>query len=461
MFDIMRFGMKKVSELVSDAHAEIYGERGDVLSIELERGEVKSVRRIKSTGIGVRVVMAKKMGFSYTTRVSAAGVEECVWQAVKQARISEEDPHFSCLPASQSQQSYSTPEKTFDPRIVELLSGDIEAAIRYSTEMMEGIEEYRAEVGERGGVSVSISIMMPEGSFAAAHEEAYVMNTEGVEISDTGTYVSAGLSVVAGEESSGSEGQVTRLLGEMDFRWLGREAARIAVESLGGSRLETKELPVVFSPRAMQSLLSYTLIPELSAEHVQRKESPYYGKKGKEIASEILSIIDDGTLPMGVNSRRMDGEGVPSQSTVLVDRGILRNFMYDSYTASKEGVESTGNAIRSYDNLPVPGATNFIIDANASERASKEEIIGDIREGLLVQDVIGAHTASRASGDFSVVAQNACAINSGELSPVKQVMLVGNMQELLRRVELLGTDRRQVYNVVSPSVKVSKLQVVS
>jgi len=455
MFDIMRSGLKKASELGASA-AEIYGERGDILSIELERGEVKKVKHVRSSGIGVRVLMSEKMGFSYTTRLGDAELEECVLHAVKQARISEEDPYLRGLPGIQ--QHYRSPEKTFDPEIVELLAGDFEAAIGYSMEMLSGMEDYDRK--ER------ITITMPEGSFAAAHDETYIMNSEGVEISDTGTYVSAGLTVVAagdGDECSGSEGKVSRVLKEMDFRWLGREAARIAVESLGGSRVETKELPVVLSPRAVQSLMGYTLIPELSAEHVQRKESPYYGKRGEEIASESITIIDDGTMPMGVNSRRMDGEGVPSQSTILVENGVLRNFMYDFYTAGKEGegVTSTGNAIRSYDNLPVPGATNFIINASDEATASKDEILADIREGLFIQDVIGAHTASRASGDFSVVAQNAWGIKNGELSPVKQVMLVGNMQDLLRGVELLATDTRQIYNVVSPSIKVSKLQVVS
>ena len=455
MFDILRSGLKKASEL--GARAEIYGERGDILSIELERGKVKKVKHVKSTGIGVRVLISKKIGFSYTTRLGDAEIEGCVVHAVKQARISEEDPHLRGFPGIQ--QHYRSPEKTFDPEIVELLTGDVEDAIGYSMEMLSGMEDYNRK--ER------ITITMPEGSFAAAHDETYIVNSEGVEISDTGTYVSAGLTVVAGEgdgeECSGSEGKVSRVLKDMDFRWLGSEAVRIAVESLGGSRVETKELPVVLSPRALQSLMGYTLIPELSAEHVQRKESPYYGKKGTEIASESLSIIDDGTMPMGVNSRRMDGEGVPSQSTTLVENGVLRNFMYDFYTACKEGegVASTGNAIRSYDNLPVPGATNFIINASDEATASKDEILADIREGLFIQDVIGAHTASRASGDFSVVAQNAWGIKNGELSPVKQVMLVGNMQDLLRGVELLATDTRQIYNVVSPSIKVSKLQVVS
>jgi PmbA protein len=131
----------------------------------------------------------------------------------------------------------------------------------------------------------------------------------------------------------------------------------------------------------------------------------------------------------------MDGEGVPAQPTKLVENGVLNNFLYDSYTAGKDGVESTGNAIRGFSNLPTPGATNFII--NAGSKASKEEMFGEIREGLFVNDVIGA------------------------LYPVTQVMLAGNMQEILKHVEMVGNDTRQIYSVVSPSVKVSKVQVVS
>jgi len=233
------------------------------------------------------------------------------------------------------------------------------------------------------------------------------------------------------------------------------------VDSLRGKQLKTKELPVVFSPKAVQSLFAYTVIPQLSAENVQRKQSPYHGKKGTAIASEMLTIVDDGTMPLGVNSRKMDGEGVPSQPTTIVEKGVLKNYLYDSYTANKDRVESTGNALRSFDSLPSPGATNFMIKGEGKGRASKEEILGDILEGLFISDVIGAHTASRASGDFSVVAQNAFGLKKGDLFPVKHVMIAGNMQEVLQHIEMAGDDTRQIYNVVSPSIKVSRVQVIA
>jgi PmbA protein len=459
MFEFMRRGLKIASE--SCDQAEVYGERSDILSIDLEREEVKKVKHVKSTGIGVRVVLSKKIGFSYTTALEDGKIEECVRHAIKQARVSEQDAYFSGLPkpvSETSRYSYKKPEKTLDNRIVDLLrgAGGSEDAISYCKEMLTGMSEYEVRKGVRCAPT--------EGSFAAALDETYILNSEGVETSDVGTYVSAGITIVASEdgseETSGSEGEVRRMLGDIDFGWIGREAVRMAAESLGGKSLKVKKLLVVLSPRAVQSLLAYTLIPQVSAENVQRKQSPYQGKKGAEIASEIITIVDDGTMPSGVNSRRMDGEGVPSQSTTLVEKGVLKNFLYDSYTAGKDHVKSTGNAIRGFDNLPAPGASNFILKEGRGS-AAKGEIIGEVREGLFITDVIGAHTASRASGDFSVVAQNAFGIKEGSLFPVTQVMIAGNMQELLKHVEMVGRDTRQIYNVVSPSIRVSEMQIIS
>ncbi|MHC1610708.1 MAG: TldD/PmbA family protein [Candidatus Methanospirareceae archaeon] len=461
MLDFMHKGLKLA--LKSCDQVEIYGERSDVLTIDLEREEVKKIKHLKSTGIGVRVVISNKVGFSHTTALEESKIEECVAHAIKQARVSEQDTYFAGLPTparETSKQGYKEPEKTFDHRIVSLLGVESggEDAIEYCREMLRGVKEHKVKEGLR--------CRPTEGSFAAGLDETFILNSEGIETYDKGTYVSAGISVVASEdrsseEISGYEGKVSRMLDDIDFGWIGEEAVRIAVDSLGGKPLRTKELPVVFSPRAIQSLFAYTLIPQLSAENVQRKESPYHGKKGRAIASEFLTIVDDGTMPSGVNSRKMDGEGVPSQPTTIVEGGVLKNLLYDSYTARKDGVESTGNAVRSFDSLPAPGATNFIIKGGRGSRASKEEIIGDIREGLFVNDVIGAHTASRASGDFSVVAQNALGIKRGDLFPVKHVMIAGNMQDVLRDVEMIGDDTRQIYNLVSPSIKVSRMQVIA
>lgn len=448
----MHKGLKKALKRCSQV--EIYGERGNVLSMEIEKEEIKKAKRVYSGGIGVRVVISNKIGFSYTTALNK--IEECVEKALKQARVSEEDPYFAGLPEPEASR-YKEPERTFDKQIVELNAED---AMEYCRKILSAVKSEEKR---------KIRCICTGGTFSAGYDETFILNSEGIEIKDKGTYAAAGLTVVASkgngrsgnmgsaEETSASEGKVSRLLSEIDFEWIGKEAAKISANSLGGKKVETKEMPVVLSPKAVQSLLAYTTIPQLNAENVQRNQSPYAGKMGEEIASVVLTIVDNGTTPMGVNSRKMDGEGVPSQRTVLVEKGILKNFLYDSYTAGKDKVESTGNAIRSYDELPVIGATNFIIERG---KTSKEEIFEEIERGLYIDDVIGAHTASRASGDFSVTAHNAFEIKNGYLQPVKHVMIAGNMQDMLKNVEISGNDSRQIYNVVSPSLMISKMQVI-
>lgn len=460
MLDLLRTALEFAVQRCDQV--ELYGERDDVLSVELERDEVKTVRYVRSTGIGVRVVIANKIGFAHTTAVEQPNLQDCVTHAIKHARVSEYDEHFRSLPLPQTgalTRGYCTPEKTFDRNIIEMLDAESgsDAAMSYCKEMLAGTSAYELKRG--------IECEPTEGSFAAGHDEIFIMNSEGVEIQDSGTYASAGMSVVArdglGEETSGYESKVSRLLNEVDFGAIGTEAVRLAAESLGGKAIQTKKLPVVFSPHAVQSLFAYTLIPQLSAETVQRKQSPYHGRKGETIASEILTIVDDGTMPLGVNTRKMDGEGVPTQSTTLVANGVLTNFFYDTYTGAKDQVESTGNALRGFSSLPVPGPTNFTLKAaEGGAIVTRNELLGDAKEGLFVHDVIGAHTASRASGDFSVVAQNAVALSKGASFPVKHVMIAGNSQELLKHVELLGDDTQQIYTVVSPSLLISAVQVI-
>ena len=438
MFELLEQALR--TALKECEQAEVYAERGRALSIDFERGRVKKGRTCENLGIGVRVVISKRVGFSYTTSVE--DLERCVAAAVEQAKASEKDEAFRGLP--QPSKSYPTPEKTFDEAVIELSA---EGAV----ELCESMISAALEKG----------VKTVEGGFSAGYDEVFVMNSEGIEAHDRATFVSGSLTAVAssagGEEVAAWEGMTSHFLRDFDAEFVGREAASVAVASLGGERCETKKMPVVLTPKALQSLLPYTTIAQLNAENVQKGQSPY--RKGERIASEVLSILDDGTLPGGLNTRRMDGEGVASQRTTLVERGVLKNFLYDSYTAAKDDVESTGNAVRSFDTLPRVGATNFVL--TASETVRKDELLEEVKGGLLVHDLIGAHTASRASGEFSVVAYNAFIVNRGELRPAKNVMLAGASTEILKNVVALADDVRQLGSVVSPSILVRDVQVVS
>jgi PmbA protein len=169
---------------------------------------------------------------------------------------------------------------------------------------------------------------------------------------------------------------------------------------------------------------------------------------GDKVSAESLAIADDGLLSGGMDSSAFDGEGVPSQRTVLIDEGILKGYLYDSYTAGKEGARSTGNAVRSgYSDVPCVGSRNLILSSSDSRDLLAET------KGLMVGSLIGAHTANPISGDFSVEAKNAFLIAPGEdAKPIRSLMLAGNFFELLKDIEI-GRDVRAIGAIVTPTVK--------
>ena len=235
---------------------------------------------------------------------------------------------------------------------------------------------------------------------------------------------------------------------------VGRTAAKMAFSSLGGCRAESGTFDVLLKPLAVAELLDYTLLPAFAADNVQKGRSTLAGRLGEKISAESLVIADDGLLPGGMDSSAFDGEGVPSQRTVLIDKGILRGYLYDSYTAGKEGVPSTGNAVRSgYTGVPSVGSRNLIVGSS-----EPQDLLAETK-GYLVNGLIGAHTANPISGDFSVEAKNAFLIAPGEeAKPIRSLMLAGNFFELLKDVEI-GRDVRAIGAIVTPTIKV-RMKVV-
>jgi len=228
----------------------------------------------------------------------------------------------------------------------------------------------------------------------------------------------------------------------------------MACSSLGGVRAESGTFDVLLRPQAVAELLENTLLPALSADNVQKGRSLLTARIGERICSECLNIVDDGLVPGGIDSSSFDGEGVPSQRTVLIEQGILKGYLYDSYTAGKDAVRSTGNAVRSgYTDVPRVGIRNLLVGSSSPQNLLEET------RGYLVTGLIGAHTANAISGDFSVEARNAFAIAPGEaMRPIRSLMLTANVFDLLKDIEV-GKDVRAVGTIVTPTVKV-KMKVV-
>lgn len=354
------------------------------------------------------------------------------------ARIFGPDSLWRGLPGRSRMHSV---DGVFDRRIAEVQT---DALLEISEALINGCRSVDGVEPVSGGISCT-------------HSLEILINSCGVDLSEEGTSVHLALETIARGASgvaTGSEFDNSRSF-DVDAGDVGERAAELARRSLDGRSMETGTYDVVLSPVAFAELLENTLAPSLSAENVQKGRSALAGMLQKDVADPGLRLIDDGALPAGMGSSAFDGEGVPSQRNVLLEDGVLRSYLYDSYTAGREGRSSTGNSVRSgYSEMPRIGIRNLIV-------SSKEpvELLDGVRDGVLVNSVIGAHTANPISGDFSVEARNAFRIRAGEVAePVRSAMIAGNIFDLLKRIEA-GRDVRAVGPIVTPGVRV-RMRVV-
>ncbi len=427
-------------ELLSSAlaagaeEAEVYGISSLSFDIDLRRAQVELASRSLHRGLGLRAVVSGAVGFSSTSDMSL--LSSVARSAVQSARARGPDPAWRGLPRPER---VTHPENTFDPRLAEM--GPEECL-----ELAKGLVAGCSEVAGAEPVS---------GGLACASGTSLILNSRDLELEERGTIMQASLEAIArgADVATGSDFYISRRL-DSSLEEVGRSAAELARSSLGGQKAESGTFDVLLRPQAAAELLEYTLIPALLADSVQKGRSVLAGRIGESIASERLFIADDGLVSGGIDSSAFDGEGVPSQRTVLIEDGTLKAYLYDSYTAGKEGLHSTGNAVRSgYTAVPRVGARNFILSSRQSQNLLEET------GGFLVSGLIGAHTANAISGDFSVEARNAFAISPGERArPIRSLMLAGNIFELLREIEV-GRDVRSVGSIVTPTVKL-RMKVV-
>lgn len=427
-------------ELLSSAlaagaeEAEVYGIASLSFDIDLRRAQVELASRSLHRGLGLRAVVSGAVGFSSTSDMSL--LSSVAKSAVQSARARGPDPAWRSLPWPEK---VTLPENTFDPRLAEM---GPEECLELAQSLAIGCSEVTG-------------IEPVSGGLACASGSSFIINSRGLDLKENGTIMQASLEAIArgADVATGSDFCISRRL-ESSLEEVGRSAAEMARSSLGGQKAESGTFDVLLRPQAAAELLEYTLIPALMADSVQKGRSVLAGRIGESIASERLTVADDGLLSGGIDSSAFDGEGVPSQRTVLIEDGTLKAYLYDSYAAGKEGVHSTGNAVRSgYTSVPRVGARNFIISSRQSQNLLEET------KGYMVSGLIGAHTANAISGDFSVEARNAFAISPGqEARPIRSLMLAGNIFELFRGIEV-GRDVRSVGSIVTPTVKL-RMKVV-
>jgi len=422
--------------------AEIFMKSSKSLSVEIKDQSVESLKSSASFGYSVRIIRDKRLGFSFSTDPGER--DQVVKSAIEAARFSDQDIYLS-LPEA----GIAADVEVRDPLLEKM---EEEAAIR-SIMLLE-----RSVYAEDPRVK---KVRKASGSFS--YSETAIASSKSVNLKYTSTSCSAQVSAVAEE---GGESQIawdfdaSRFLGDLSFEEIGRGAAMRAVRLLGSRKIGGCKADIVLDNSVTVDFLGI-FASSLSSEAVQKGKSLLAGKLGKKVVSTKINMKDSGLLRGRLGSSPVDDEGVPSRSKVLIGDGVLQGYLYNTYTAKKEGVVSTGNAMRGgFASLPSVGTSNFYLEPGAgSQVIGAEKIIGSIIKGLYVVDAMGVHTANPVTGDFSVGVTGLW-IEGGEIKfPVKEAVISGNILDFFDKVEAVGNDLRFYGNIGAPSLIISSVDI--
>jgi PmbA protein len=413
--------------------------------------KIESARTSQITGIGVRAVIGKKVGFSSCSSVGTRELEDAVKTALAIAKASEPDPDWHSLAKRTGKAST---EGVFDKMTAEI---GTDTLVRKSMEVIDSVHERDSRLGLARGT-------MTAGKLICAMANSYAS-----EFTKKGTYASFSIRVKAEQnrkKGTGDEGCDTRSWRTIRFDDLVEEASQRAMKSLDATPIPSTKFPVIFVNDVFARILDVMFTGTINADAVQRGRSPWIGKIGQQIAQDYFSAIDDGTMKGGMGTWSFDDEGIPQQRTPVIEKGILRSYLYDAYTAAKSKVASTGNARRSrsyglgrpYTKTPTPAPSNFVLK---SGNAKRDELIEETRDGILVLTTIGEWLSNPISGTLNATVTNGTLVKNGELSdPIKGVIVSGNFFELIRtKIDLIANDTRNDGNFYSPSVRVQDMSV--
>jgi PmbA protein len=429
--------------------AEVVIREGDEFSVNVRMGQVETLKESGSRALGLRVFQGKRTASASTSDLTADGIRELVEGAMALSKVTEEDP-FVGLPESEEFGAIKDD--------LHLYFDDV-----YSLPGAERIEWARR--AEAAAMAADPRITNSDGgSFDAATGSKVLANSRGF----VGSYRSSYAGVSAAPLAKDENGQMQR-----DGWWssarrmanlespeaVGAEAARRTVRRLGARRVPTQRVPIVFAPEVARSLIG-SVFEAASGDAIWRHASYLAGRLGETIGAATINIIDDHTmlLPTGVGgfgSSAFDGEGLPTRRTVVVEGGVLKTYLLNTYAARKLGMKSTHNASRGLAGAPGIGCGNLYLEPGTQ---TPDEIIGEVPAGLYVTSLMGFGT-NIVTGDYSRGAAGLW-IEKGQLThAVEEITIAGHLGEMLRNVTAIGNDLVFRGSVASPTLRIDGMTI--
>jgi PmbA protein len=411
--------VKKVAE-----EAEVFAVSRSETDAVFETNRLKQVVTRETSGRALRLIKGGRIGFSASNKVD--GTKELVAMALEMAPFGAEAKfQFPSL------ERYSQVE-VYDPKVEKVTE---EQMVELGQSLIDKVRAHTPELVCQGGVSkntISVEITNSRGGRATYKKSVFSLSVEGVLIRGTD------MLFVGDSESSCRPISDHKTVSHNTLEQL--ERAKETAPSLEG------KLPVIFTPLGVASTLLMPIAMAVNGKTVLQGASPLGHRKGEQVFDKRLSIRDDPMIEYRPGSRFCDDEGVPSQRTPLIAKGMVANFLYDLQTAALAGTKSTGSGSRSLASLPSPSLSAIVIEEGDT---SFEDMLADIKDGLVVEELMGASMGNVLGGDFSGNVLLGYRVNNGKLvGRVKDTMVTGNIYEALKEVKAVGNKARWVGGVV-------------
>ena len=433
----------KLAQAAGASDAECTIAEGDEFSANVRMREVENLKEAGSRGAGLRILIGRHTGASYTSDLSRDGIAHLVKSAIELADITTEDPHAG-LP---------------DPDEFGTLEGDLGM---YSADVAGLDTAVKIEIAKRAedaALSTDPRISNSEGASFDNYVGRHIFaNSRQFAAEYRSSYCSLSTSPVARDgESMERDYWYTMARGFSGLEapeHVGRMAAQRALRRLNAVKVDTQKVPVVFEPRTARSLLD-NIFEAVHGMSIYRQESFLAGKLGEKVASDNVTIVDDATLPGLFGTSPFDDEGVASRRTVVIERGMLKSYLMNTYAARKLGLKTTGNASRGLTGNAGIGHGNFFLEKGVQ---TPEQIIAGIPNGFYVTELMG-FGVNVVTGDYSRGAAGLW-IRNGELAfAVSEVTIAGNLNDMLKGIEAIGSDLEFRGSVAAPTIKMGEMTV--
>ena len=415
----------------------------DSVGVNVRLGEVQSISQACEKRLGLRLFFGHSVASTVTSDISETSLERLLDQTCVLAAATAQD-EYSGLPDA-----------------AELATGlpdlDLMDASARGVTIEQKIEA--ARLAEETALQFDARINNSEGAgFQGSFNRVIYANSVGFSGEYEGSVFNLSVTPVAmlnGAMERDHWFSSTRKYDLLDSpAAVGREAARRVMRRLGARRVRTQRVPVVFDPQTAKALLG-VLSRAISGHALYQRASFLYGKLGERIASEMVNVIDDGTIPGALGSKPFDAEGVLMRKKSIVEDGVLTSYLLDTYSARKLGQSTTGNASRSVGTAPVAAPTNLYL---VPGRHTPEEILASVDEGFYATELMG-FGVNPVTGDYSQGAAGIWIQNGALAFPVEEVTIAGNLSDMLRQIEMVGNDLHMHSKIASPTIKIARMTV--